>query len=157
MVVRQRAFRFQFPLEKAELGEHFLYRLETFVTVFAQSLLQNGFEFGWNISAIRRIKVVAPLLGWPQCSRLASRRGTAGFLPPFRRAPRPSSKYLSACPPSGRAPVPVTCNALCLILNPVAFAAPPLFRPYDRLTPAFARSAWRSRNRAPSRIRRVAA
>src|SRR6266496_1557891 len=47
--VRQGAFRFQFPLENAEVGEHLLDRLVTFITVVAQSLLQNGFEFQWNI------------------------------------------------------------------------------------------------------------
>ena len=47
--LRQGAFRFQFALENAEVGEHLLDRLVTFITVFAQSLLQNGFEFERNI------------------------------------------------------------------------------------------------------------
>ena len=45
----QGAVRFQFPLENAEIGEHLVDRLVTFITVFAQSLLQNGFEFERNI------------------------------------------------------------------------------------------------------------
>ena len=47
--LRQGAVRFQFALESAEVGEHLVDRLVTFITVFAQSLLQNGFEFEWNI------------------------------------------------------------------------------------------------------------
>src|SRR5207253_9785473 len=41
----RRAFRFQFVLEIAEAGEHLFDRLVTLITVLAQSLLQNGFEF----------------------------------------------------------------------------------------------------------------
>ena len=47
--LRQEAVRFQFALETAEIGEHLVDRLVTFITVFAQSLLQNGFEFERNI------------------------------------------------------------------------------------------------------------
>src|SRR5205814_1221059 len=106
--------------------------------------------------AIRRIKVAAPLSGWRQCSRWASRRETAGYLRPFRRALHPSSKCRTEHPPSDRAPVPETCNVPYLTLARVAFAAALLFRPCDHLALALARSAWRSRSRAPSRIRLVA-
>src|SRR5437763_14887112 len=47
--LRRGAVRFQFALEIAEVGEHLLNRLVTFVTFFAQSLLQNRFEFERNI------------------------------------------------------------------------------------------------------------
>jgi len=47
--LRQGAFRFQLSLENAQVGEHLLDRLVTLITVFAQSLLQNGFEFERNI------------------------------------------------------------------------------------------------------------
>ena len=46
---RQGAICFQFALKNAQVGEHLLGCLVTFITVFAQSLLQNGFEFEWNI------------------------------------------------------------------------------------------------------------
>ena len=47
--LRQGAFRFQIALESAEVGEQLLDRLVTFITIFAQSFLQNGFEFERNI------------------------------------------------------------------------------------------------------------
>src|SRR5437868_6508385 len=47
--LRQWTVRFQCPPENAEVGKHLLDRLITFITVFAQSLLQNGFEFERNI------------------------------------------------------------------------------------------------------------
>src|SRR4030095_531381 len=47
--LRQRAFCFEFRLEIAELGEHLLNRLVTFVRILAQGLVENRFELGWNI------------------------------------------------------------------------------------------------------------
>src|SRR4026208_1890025 len=46
---RRRAFGFEFSLETAEVGQHLLDCLVTLITVFAQSLLQNGFELEWDL------------------------------------------------------------------------------------------------------------
>src|SRR5205809_4312577 len=47
--LRRGAFRFQFLLENAKVGEHLLDCLITFIALLTQSLLQNGFEVEWDL------------------------------------------------------------------------------------------------------------